>query len=42
MNFQMPNYKQPDFDQEPFLSAPDARIVTVEIDGVAPEHSGDH
>jgi len=38
MNFQMPNYKHPDFDQEPFLSAPDARIVGVEIDGVAPEH----
>jgi len=38
MNFQLPKYKQPDFDQEPFLSAPDAQIVGVEIDGVAPEH----
>lgn len=38
MNFQLPKYKQPNFDQEPFRSAPDARIVEVGIDGVAPEH----
>jgi len=38
MNFQLPKYKPPNFDQEPFLSSPDARIVGVEISGVAPEH----
>ncbi|HWQ42752.1 MAG TPA: hypothetical protein VN456_12055 [Desulfosporosinus sp.] len=38
MSFQLPNYRQPNFEQEPFLSAPDARIAVVTIDGVAPEH----
>jgi len=38
MNFQIPKYKQPNFEQEPFLSAPDVQIVEVKIDGVAPEH----
>ncbi len=38
MSFDLPKYKQPNFDQEPFLSSPDASIVVVENDGVAPEH----
>lgn len=38
MNFQLPKYTPPDFDQEPFLSAPNARLVRVEHDGVAPEN----
>jgi len=38
MTFQLPNYKQPNFDEEPFLSAPDAQVVVVAKAGVAPEH----
>lgn len=38
MNFQLPKYKSPDFQQEPFLSAPEAKIVEVKINGVAPEN----
>ena len=38
MNFQLPKFKEPDFYQEPFLSAPDAQIIVVENEGVAPEY----
>lgn len=38
MSFQLPIYKEPDFNQEPFLSAPDAQTVAVTLEGVAPEH----
>ena len=38
MAFQMPEYHQPDFSQEPFTKAPDAKWEVVEMDGVAPEY----
>jgi len=38
MSFELPKYKQPNFNEEPFLSSPDASLVVVENDGVAPEH----
>lgn len=36
MSFVMPVYQKPDFDQEPLASAPDARWVAVDQEGVAP------
>ena len=36
--FKLRSYTHPDFTQEPFLSAPDARFVAVEKNGVAPEN----
>ena len=38
MAFEMPKYKHPDFNQELFISAPDAKFELVEKDGVAPEN----
>ena len=38
MAFQMPEYHQPDFSQEPFTKAPDAKWEVVEMDGAAPEY----
>ncbi len=38
MNFQLPVYKHPNFEQEPFLSAPNAQLAVVENQGVAPDH----
>ena len=35
--FTMPVYHAPDFTQKPFVEAPDATLVPVEQDGVAPE-----
>lgn len=35
--FTLPTYHAPDFAHEPFASAPDARLVPAERDGVAPE-----
>ena len=37
MAFQIPEYHHPDFSQEQFLKAPDARWEVVEMEGVAPE-----
>ncbi len=37
MSFNLPEYKHPDFNKEPFLSAPDANIKLVEKKGVAPD-----
>lgn len=36
--FRLRPYTHPDFTQEPFVSAPDARFEAVERDGVAPEN----
>lgn len=36
MAFQLPIYVEPNFDKEPFVSAPDAGICKVEAEGVAP------
>ncbi|SDG80040.1 hypothetical protein [Desulfosporosinus hippei] len=38
MSYQLPNYKHPSFDQEPFVSAPNAQIVEVKNAGSAPEN----
>ena len=38
MAFQIPEYHHPDFSEERFLKAPDARWEVVEMDGVAPEY----
>ena len=38
MAFHFPQYKHPDFSEEVFLHAPDARTVLVEKDGIAPEN----
>ena len=35
--FQLRQYFAPDFSQEPFVSAPDARLAPAPLDGVAPE-----
>lgn len=37
MSFALPKYKAPNFNQEPFISAPCIKTQTVEKDGVAPE-----
>lgn len=37
MSFAIPKYHAPDFSEERFIHAPDARYETVETDGVAPE-----
>lgn len=37
MNFELPKYKAPDFTQDKFVSAPNARWAAAEKDGVAPE-----
>ncbi len=36
MSFELRKYREPDFDREPFLSAPDAVLVEAPRDGVAP------
>lgn len=36
MSFQLPKYQAPDFTQEKFINAPDATIIEVTKDGVAP------
>ncbi len=36
--FQIPKYKAPDFNQEKFINAPNARTSQVTIKGVAPDH----
>ena len=41
MAFQIPEYHHPDFSQEQFLKAPDARWEVVEMEGVAPEYPGE-
>ncbi len=38
MSFQMPVYHHPDFTQDRFVHAPDARYAVAEKDGVAPEY----
>lgn len=38
MSFRLPLYKEPDFSQEPFTSAPDATALPVVTQGVAPEN----
>ncbi|MFZ5643703.1 MAG: hypothetical protein ACOY46_08950 [Bacillota bacterium] len=38
MGFQLPEYIHPDFEKEPFLSAPDAVTAAVLKDGVAPDN----
>lgn len=37
MSFQLPQFTPPDFNREPFLSAPNASLVDVVHDGVAPD-----
>ncbi|HEX9061335.1 MAG TPA: hypothetical protein VF941_14240 [Clostridia bacterium] len=36
MNFEIPLYKNPDFNRQPFIDSPSAKIETVQFDGVAP------
>lgn len=38
MSLDLFKYKEPDFNKEPFISAPDALKSTVEKDGVAPDY----
>ena len=38
MGFKLKDYKEPDFEKEPFISAPDIQIKVVEKSGVAPEN----
>ena len=38
MSFQLRKYKEPDFTEQKFTKAPDARITPVTMDGVAPEN----
>ncbi|NLI91567.1 MAG: hypothetical protein GX434_04985 [Peptococcaceae bacterium] len=38
MSFKLPLYREPDFGAEPFISAPDAKTVSVTVPGVAPEN----
>lgn len=38
MSFELTKFKHPHFEKEPFLSAPEATLVKVEKDGVAPEN----
>lgn len=38
MSFKLPSYKEPDFSQEPFVSAPNATALPVIVPGVAPEN----
>lgn len=38
MSFQLPKYTPPDFTKDMFINAPDAHIMAVEKDGVAPEN----
>lgn len=37
MNFELPKFTHPNFSVEPFISYPDAKLVQVVKDGVAPE-----
>lgn len=37
MDFRLPEFKKPDFNQEKFLNAPEVKLETVEKDGVAPD-----
>lgn len=37
MKFDIPKYTAPDFNQEIFVNAPNAKLVEVEIEGVSPE-----
>lgn len=38
MGFQLPKFTPPDFNAEPFLAAPDAKVLVTEKDGVAPDN----
>jgi len=38
MVFQLPAYRAPDFSQEPFVSAPAARLAPCPADGLAPDY----
>ena len=38
MSFEMPKYTAPDFTREELVNAPDVRIETADMDGVAPEY----
>lgn len=38
MNFEMPKYRHPDFEQEFLKNAPNCRLETVERDGISPRH----
>ena len=38
MEFKMPVYNYPDFDNEKFINAPDVKTAIADIDGVAPEY----
>ncbi len=38
MVFQLPPYRAPDFSQEPFVSAPVARLAPCPADGIAPDN----
>ena len=38
MSFKLPLYRKPDFSLEPLMSAPEARMVEVVTDGVAPDN----
>lgn len=37
MSYTLPQYKEPDFTKEPFVSAPDVKTIPVSLAGVAPE-----
>ena len=39
MAFDIPRYQAPDFAEEKFRNAPDARWAPAPMDGVAPEYS---
>ena len=38
MRFELPSYKHPDFETEPFVSAPEVIAIPVVIQGVAPDN----
>lgn len=38
MSFELPKYKNPNFNEEPFISAPDVTTIEVQKEGVAPEN----
>ena len=37
MSFELPVYRQPDFEEARFRNAPDARVESAPMDGVAPD-----
>lgn len=38
MSFELPKYNSPNFNDEPFISAPEVRTIEVQQEGVAPEN----